>query len=230
MKMQTTKRRWLGAALLALMGAAAGRAEASVGSSTATLNIDVTITAVMSVNITGVIATTATANWNGVLSSVTATSSVTVTNDSSIVTERWKLSTTATSWPTGTGTGSWTINNSSSNLPADYVSVQAVFGSSNTTINGCAATTSTGTWNLTANAPVLTTVAQQYTFAGVLGSPELVASGGLYTPDVNSGPSGAMYGNGSPNGGVRALCWRLVMPPSTSVTGTQVVPITVTAY
>ena len=52
--MKTKKSRWLGAALLALMGLAAGRAEAF--SSTATLNIDVTITALMSVSVEGVYA------------------------------------------------------------------------------------------------------------------------------------------------------------------------------
>ena len=226
MKTKTTKRKWLGAALLALLGLAAGRAQAT--SSTATLNIDVTITAAMSVNISGgVYAATETANWNGVLSSVTATSSVTVTNDSSIVTERWKLSTATYSWTTGGST--WTIVSSSSNLGADSVAVQAVFGSSNTVINGCTAVTSSGTWNSSTVAPPLTTTGAQYTSAGEFASPELAAGGGLTGPDTNAS-LGEMYTSNVTGYGARALCWRIVMPPTTSVTQTQVVPVIVTAY
>ena len=220
-----TRMRWLAAAILALTGLAASRAEAA--SSTATLNIDVTITAVKSVAIVtgGVYADTVAFNWNGVASTLTATSSVTVINDSVIVTEGWELSTAANSWLSGAGSGSWTIAASSVNLAAENVAIQAVFGSSNTLQAGCAATTSSGTWTVGTIAPPLTTVATQYGPANKYASPELNWGGGLATPDNGNN----MYGNGNPLYGSRALCWRMVMPPSTTATGTQVVPIIVTA-
>jgi len=225
-KEKTSKRKWLGAALVALLGLTASRANAT--SSTATLNIDVTIAASMSVNITGVYNTTATAgNWNGSVSSMTAVSSVTVTNDSGIITERWELSTMASSWNGATGAAGWTIAGSSANLAADAVTVQAVFGSSFTANNGCAATTSTGTWSQPTIAPILTTTGQQYTTAGVFAATELeqsLGTGNSPIPDVNTN-AGSMFGGRS-----RAMCWRLVMPPSTTQTGTQVVPVVVTAY
>ncbi len=102
---------------------------------------------------------------------------------------------------------------------ADQFGVQAVFGSSNTAVGGCASVTGT-TWNDGTVAPPLTTSAVTYT-STVFGSTQLTNLGGTQNPDQASGNMFA--------GNKRALCYRAIMPASTSVTATQNVQVTVTA-
>ncbi|MFI5362592.1 MAG: hypothetical protein ACHQ49_11535, partial [Elusimicrobiota bacterium] len=85
MKTRTKKGWCLGAALLALLGTAARRAEASA--STSTLNIEVAITATKSVTIDGVSSAsdTASVNWTQANQVVVAPSTMTVKNTSGIL-------------------------------------------------------------------------------------------------------------------------------------------------
>ncbi|MDE2489860.1 MAG: hypothetical protein KGM24_03380, partial [Elusimicrobia bacterium] len=79
---KTTKRRWLGAALLATVGLA-GTAHAT---NPAALNIDVTITASKSVSVNGVASSTdSSVNWSGTPNQAFTGSTVTVKNDSGVL-------------------------------------------------------------------------------------------------------------------------------------------------
>ena len=204
------KMKWLGAAVVALLGLAAGRAEAITGTSSY-LNIDVTITNNLSVSVSAGHSSTMTVTWTGT-PTILAGSTATVTNDSGYISERWQLSSTASSWDSVTGNAGWTI---ASTVGTDQVKVQAVFGASGMA-NSCAAAAS---WANTAIVPALTSATQTPYTATILADTGL----GTVTPDnavtnrMNAGSS-------------RGLCWQLSMPTSTSVTGTQVVPVIVTAF
>ena len=217
--MNAKKMKWLAAALIALIGPA-GKAGAAT---TAYLNIDVTFSNAMSVTVNSVNSSTYTVNWtlaNEELLPVSG-SSATVSNNS-VATERWKLYTNPNSLPVSGS--SWTAVASSAAVGADEFTVQAVFGSSNTV--DCAALTAALTWNLIANAQVLTTsfaTGLQYTFAGALASPQLT-NNGTQLPDTATN-SGSMYG-----GRKRALCWRVIAPLTTVATNTQNIQVIVAAY
>jgi hypothetical protein len=224
--MNTQKKtgRWA-SALLALVATAGLAGAASAANTSSYLNIDVTFNASLSVAVDAVNSSSYTVNWTGVPNqALLSQSSATVTNDSGIVTERWKLFTNVNSLPVS-GTG-WTMAASTSAVGADQFALQAVFGSSNTASGGCSSATNGGTWNITANAPLLTTTfatGLQYTTAGQLASTELV-NNGQSTPDsaVNSG---SMFGNNK-----RALCWRVIAPTSTAATATQNIQVIVAAF
>jgi len=147
-----------------------------------------------------------------------------VTNDSGGITERWKLFTNQNSLAASGST--WSMAASTSSVGADQFAVQAVFGSSNTASGGCASATTAGTWNVLANAPILTTTfatGLQYTSAGQLASTELV-NNGQSTPDAATN-TGSMYANDK-----RALCWRVIAPLSTVATATQNIQVIVAAF
>ena len=222
--MNKVKKAWLGAAALALAMLGAGRAQAGVGPQSE-LDIDVTFTAALSVAVDGANSSTYTVAWTGTPNQVLLSpSSATVTNDSGIVTERWKLFTNQNSLTTSGST--WALATATSAVGADQFGLQAVFGSSNTVNTGCASATNAGTWNIGADAPLLTTTFStglQYTSAGQLASTELVNNGTEY-PDTATN-SGSMLG-----GNKRALCWRVIAPTSTSATQTQNVQVIVAAF
>ena len=186
----------------------------------ANVNISVSITAALTVSVDGVASSTRTHSWTGTPNQAfdNAASSITVLNDSAILTEKWALSTNASSL--NAGGASWARTSSTAAVGADQYGVQAVFGSSNTAVGGCASVTAT-TWNDAAIAPPLTTSAVTYTNA-VFASSQLTNLGGTQAPD--GGASGNMSA-----GNKRALCYRAIMPASTSVTATQNVQVTVTA-
>ena len=210
--------------LLALLG---WSRKADATNTSSYLNIDVTFNASLSVAVDNANTSTYTVTWSGSGNQqLFSPSSATVTNDSGIITERWKL---FTNQNTMAASGSvWTLATTTTSVGADQFMVQAVFGSSNTAgaVNGCAAATSSGTYNSLTSAPILTTTfatGLQYTTAGQLASTEL-QNNGTDLPDsaVNSG---SMQG-----GNKRALCWRVIAPSSTAATQTQVVQVIVAAF
>jgi hypothetical protein len=218
-------RRWTTsfAVLAGLLLGAAGRAAAS---SSATVNIEVTINAPLSVSINSLASSTDTVTWNVASGERRLSgSSVTVTNDTGGLTEKWALSTNGNSIDTGLGggaPGSWTLSTSSNSVGVNEFAVQAVFGSSNTAAGGCPAI-GAADWDQT-YAPALTTSPETYT-STIFADPNLQAGGGTHNPDnTNGAADGQMF-----NGSSRALCWRLMMPSQTSVSTTQNIQITVTA-
>jgi len=217
--MNKTKKLWAAVAAfltLAGLGATAGAA------TSANVNISVTITAAMSVSVDQVASSTRSHTWSGTPNQIfdNTTSSITVLNNSGILTEKWALSTNANSINAG-GTA-WSRVSSTSSVGADQFGVQAVFGSSNTAVSGagsCADATAT-TWNNGTIAPPLTTSPVTYT-STVFSSTQLTNGGGSKDPDL---ATGEMYA-----GNKRVLCYRAVMPNSSSVTATQNIQVIVTA-
>jgi len=188
----------------------------------AVLNIDVAITAAKSVTVNGVASSTnsASVTWSGVANaSFTALnqSSATVQNNG-VVTEGWELSTNPYTIDT-VGSSSWQVVASTISLPGpNQVALQAVFGSSNTAAGGCPVVGSAD-WNSSEAAPITGSV-NQYT--SLLYADQSLNNGGG-TPDPDNG-SNQLYANSK-----RALCWKLIMPNSTSTQDTQNVQIIVTA-
>jgi hypothetical protein len=218
--MKTRTKVWLGA-ILALAGAATGAQAANP----ARLNIDVTITAAMSVAVNGAASSTQTVAWSGTPNQQFANdgSSVTVLNDTGILSEKWALSSNGASINTVTvGGSSWTLKGSSTAIGADSFALQAVFGSSRTVPTGCLGT-GAATWNDSVTAPLIS--ATPVTYTATTFAAAALNNDGTYQPDVTSGG-----GNGLIHAGNRrALCWRVIMPDSTSTTETQNVQVTVTA-
>ena len=222
-----TKWTWTALAVAALGLVGAGRASAAAGSPSY-LNIDVTVNAQVSVAVNGVNSSTNTAlvwNTNTANQEFTAgtqSSSVTVKNDSA-VTEKWFLSGSTNSVNTsGVGTLSWTLNGSSTSVGADAYALQAVFGSTNTTASGCPANGATD-WNNGNSAPSLTGVPAQYTDVRFADS-TLNTSGGLFAPSTGVGAAAKMYASQT-----RALCWRVIMPATSSTVDPQNIQLVVTA-
>ena len=222
--MKTRMKNWLGAALLAMTGLAATDAGA-VATTTAYLNIDVTITAQLSVKVDSFASSTQTIAWAGTPNQQWVNdgtggrpSSATVTNDTGILSEKWLLATNANSLNVPGNAGTWSLAASSSAVGANEVALQAVFGSSNTAANGCLGSAATEWANGNA-APLLGTTKQLYTNTRYVGAS--LTNDGQATPDE---ASGLMYA-----GNKRALCWRLILPQTTSTYDTQNVQILVTA-
>ena len=136
--MKTTKMKVLGAALLTAAAVMlGGKARAAGVGSPSYLNIDVSITNNLSVSVSAGHSSTMTVTWTGT-PTILAGSTATVTNDSGYISERWELSSTASSWDSVTGNAGWTI---ASTVGTDQVKVQAVFGASGMA-NSCAAAAS----------------------------------------------------------------------------------------
>jgi hypothetical protein len=205
------KTMWLGAAVLGLAALTAGRAEAAASSN---LNIDVTISANVSVAVNTVASSTQTVPWSG---GNLLGSSATVTNDSTYFASQWKLSTTANSWDSGTGAAGWAIGSSAA---ADQLKLQAVFGPATTPANctGALFASAVVAPALSNTTPLNYTATQLADVTGL--------GGGTAAGTVPDGASSFKMNAGS----ARGLCWKMTMPTSTSFTGTQVVPIIVTAF
>ena len=206
------KTKWLGAAVLAVMGLTAGRAEAGAGDPSY-LYIDVTISNALSVAVNGVNTSTQSVTWAGA-TALGAAATAAVSNDTGYLAEKWELRTSAFSADSTNGATGWTI---ASAPGVDTVEVQAVFVSAAAT--GCPLTTASE-WSNALIAPALATSQAAYTsslladtaFSGSTAQPD-----SLTTYKMNAGS-------------VRGLCWRLGMPTSTSLTNAQVVPVVVTAF
>ena len=224
---KTMKWAWTALAAAALGVIGASRASAAVGSPSY-LNIDVNINAQVSVAVNNVNSSTITAltwNTNSANQEFTASaqgSSVTVKNDSN-VTEKWFLSGSTNSVNTsGVGTTSWTLNASSSAVGADAYALQAVFGSTNTTLGNCPGNGASD-WNDGNSAPSLTGVPAQYTDVRFADS-TLNTGGGPFVPSTGTGVNAKMTPNDT-----RMLCWRVIMPNSSSTVDPQNIQLVVTA-
>ena len=223
--MNTWKKRTLalGLALLGWLGAS-NAAAVGVGPRSY-LNINVSITANLSVSVNDANSSSTTINWNvasGSQAFSNAASTVVVTNDSGSQTERWQLSTTTNSIDTsGPSAQTWSLAVSSVSPGADAFAVQAVFGSSNTAAAGCLAANAAA-WGNSSVAPLLTVNPVTYT-SSVFAEPSLTTNG-TPNPDSTSPNPGEMFA-----GSKRALCWQVVTPNSTSTSHNQNIQIIVTA-
>ena len=212
-----------GAWLLAMAACLAGRAQANNTSSY--LNIDVTVTASLSVAVDGVNSSSYSAlGWSGTPNTaLVSQSTATVRNDSGILTEKWELFTNAQSIDQ-TGGNPWTNTGSTTSVGADQFAVQAVFGSSHTTTCPVAAA---GDWNGSVAATPLpsgSAGAPQYTNPGGQLSDSTLTTNGSALPDTATN-SGSMLA-----GSQRALCWRVITPQSTSSAHTQNIQVIVEAF
>jgi len=224
LKETSMKTAWKKAALavtLAVSGLSLAVSNARA-TSPAVLNLDVTITAAKSVTVNGVYSSTdsASVTWSGVANaSFTALSqsSVTVANNG-VVTEGWELSTNPYTIDTSNVSGSsWAVIGSTLTLPGpNQVALQAVFGSSQTVAAGCPAVGSPD-WNSSEAAPVTGSVAQ---YTSALYADQSLNNNGTPNPDSGSNLYAASQ---------RALCWKLIMPNSTSTQDNQNVQLIVTA-
>ena len=188
------------------------------------LNIDVTVTANLSVSVNGSGSSTHTVTWNTGTpnAALVSAASTTVRNDSGGQTEKWALSTNASSLDTTGGAETWALGASSSSVGADTFAVQAVFGSSNTIAAGCPAA-GAATWDLLATAPVLTNTPATYT--DTLFAASALNNNGTHQPDATAGAAnGRMQANSQ-----RALCWRVITPATTSTVHQQNIQLVVTA-
>ena len=205
-----SKMKWLGAAVAALLGLAAGRAEALTGTSSY-LNIDVTIVKTLSVSVNTVNLSSQAVTWSGG-ATIVSPSTVTVTNDSGFFAESWKLNTLANAFDAVAGGAGWAI---ATTPGIDTVEIQAVFGP---TVTG---TDCTGAHFATPSVePALTAGTVGYT-STVLNDVTWTGGSGTFGPD-----SGTLLNAGSS----RPLCWKMSMPTSNSKTNQQIVPIIVTAF
>ena len=222
--MKTKKWAWAAGAVL-MTWLTAGQAYAVGAGTTAYLNIDVTITANLSVNVDAASSSTQAATWDVSVANDKfpqgTSSSATVTNDSGAQTEKWALSTNAQSIDTTGGAETWGLSASSSVVSIDSFSVQAVFGSSQTLAGGCPLG-SAANWNNDV-APVLTTSPVTYTSTKF--ADPLLNNAGTPNPDVTAGgANGRMHATSK-----RALCWRVITPLSTSTVHKQNIQVIVTA-
>ena len=208
-------------ALLALLGQE-GRALAA---SSATIEIEVDIQADLSVNVDNAASSTDTINWNASNpnQAFASASTATVTNDSGFLTEKWGLSTLSASIDQGTS-GSWSLVSTPGSVGADQFAVQAVFGSATTPVGGCPSAAS-GDWSNTFATPLAAGAPVTYTSTQFADTNLNNGGANSFKPDVSSGPHDGRMNAGSK----RALCWRAVMPSSTSTIDKQTIQIIVTA-
>jgi hypothetical protein len=189
----------------------------AVISSTATLNIDVTITGSKSVSVNNFNASTVTINWTGTPNAgLVPSSTATVNNNSGILTETWALSASSNSIDEGANNSPWANTGSTATVGNNQFAVQAVFGSSGTTT--CPAGTAAD-WNST-YAPPLSVTLQTYSTT-LFADSNLNTAPGTYLPD---GGTNQLYA-----GAQRVLCWRIITPSSITNTDTQNIQIVVTA-
>ena len=218
--MKTQMKKWMfGMSLIVgAMWIGQGKAKAA---NPAVLNIDVTVTASLSVNVNGYASSTVTAGgWSPTNTKLVSASSATVTNDSTGLTEKWALSTDTTSIDQGSA-GVWTLLTSTLSAPGnDQFALQAVFGSTNTTAGGCPIATSPD-WNVAASTPISVNP-QTYTNS-VFADSSLSIGGASADPDNSPNP-GDMFASS-----YRALCWRIDGPAGVTQTDEQNIQIIVTA-
>jgi hypothetical protein len=138
------------------------------------------------------------------------------------------------------------VTSNTADVGLDQFAVQAVFGSSNTTAGGCPQSGSTGNltndamWNSTAtivgvSGPVTGPTGNAYgakgaspLFNNYVNTSAPAIGGASAYPDT--GNNYQMYANNLGGGyGLRALCWRVILPPSVNSGDTQVIPLIVTA-
>ena len=218
---QTRRMKWTSAAavLAALAWLVPAKAHAA---NPAYLNIDVSVTEVLSVTVNGVASSSVTASWNSsVPNSLIVGSSATVVNTAGGP-EKWELSSDTNSIDTGSQNISWTLVTTTASAPGtNQFAVQAVFGSSNTAnVGGNCISASSSDWNASYATPLTTTPA---VYSNALFADSSLNASGTYQPD-NTPLTGDLL-----NTSQRALCWRLEMPAATTTTDTQNIQVIVTA-
>ena len=218
------------AVALALAGLCATWAHAVVVAytPTAVLNIDVTISAAVSVQVDGAGSSSYTAvGWSPTNRVLVSPSTATVTNVSGGLNEQWWLSTRANSINITGNAKTWSLAASTitTAVGADSFAVQAVFVSS--VAVQCPAYND---WRwATASATPLTTVPAQYTgIQNQFWFNEYDTVDHQSWPDnlANNTMSAYIAATGA---GQRALCWRVVGPSTTSTPEMQNIQIIVTA-
>ena len=238
MKTQTNwKKKWTHAlatfALAVTAGALGLKSAFASQQTTAYLNIDVTVSAQLSVEVNSLASSTQTVAWSVTSSSMVSPSSATVTNNSTGLSERWELSTNANSLDQGSN-GSWTLQTSTTgSIGQDQFALQAVFGSTNTvggaagSAPGACPSVSSTDWDQSF-APAITTTQQYYTSSNFADT-SLNVSGATANPDCTA-PGGSCVANGDMFANdYRALCWRLLGPSAVSSQDAQVIQLIVTA-
>jgi len=221
--MKTRRKTVLGAALALAGWLAAGQARAA---NPAYLNIDVTIVSNLSVAVNGAATSTYTATWsasnpNAKLVAM-STSTALVSNDSGGQTEKWSLSTNASSINYGgPGTDTWARAASSDTVGDDQFAVQAVFASST---SATCPTGASAVWDAV-TVPPLTTSPANYTSTRFVDA-SLSNANGTTNPEYTApaGADGRMKA-----GSQRSLCWRIITPSTTATLDPQNVQIIVTA-
>ena len=221
------KRRWGIRALapaLALLGLCIGRAQAT-GSPLAALNIDVTISASVSVQVDGAASSSYTTSaWSSPNHRIQPAILVAqVTNNSSGLSEQWWLSTNPTSINTVGNPRTWSlvVSTNIADVGADSFAVQAVFissASSSCPFIGAAV------WNSTTTAPALSTVPALYTSTRFADS----EYGGNYAPETKSNSTVWAYNSATGNG-LRGICWFVTGPASSVTPDRQNIQVIVTA-
>ena len=222
--MNKMMRRMTGAGLALLAAAMLAPEAKAVATSSATLNIDVTIVSNLSVKVNNVASSTdSVQSWNTSAQAFFASATTaTVTNDSGAQTEKWALSTLANSIDQGTA-GSWSLAASLGAVGADSFGVQAVFGSATTPVGSCPATGSSD-W-ASAFAPILTAAPVTYTSTTFADTNLNNGGANSFKPDVFSGVGdGRMLA-----GNKRALCWKVTTPTTTSTIDQQTIMVIVSA-
>lgn len=241
MTTQKSKKKWthkLATLIITTAAMGLGLIKAHASTNPAYLNINVTVSAPLSVEIDGLAMSTQTVAWSSVSTNTVSTDSATVTNNSSGITERWELSTNANSTDTVTSAAGWTMQTATtSSMGLDQFALQAVFGSSNTvngvggTVNGCPAKYATD-WNGNYAKPITTTpvfYGSVVTSTSAFSDTNLTYNG-TDNPDCTSGSGSGCTADGDMFvNDFRALCWRLLGPSSVSSTDGQIVQIVVTA-
>jgi hypothetical protein len=244
---------------LAAIAFTANRANALTNPATLYIDVTVSASASVTINAAQTSTASPTIAWSDTTRVVAAGdnsgylgSSATVINSGNL-TERWYLSTNAQSLDQ-TGANPWTLVVSSNigDVGLDQFALQAVFASSNTAAsggaNGCPQSGSTGNtnandamWNSTttivsAAGPTVGVTGNAYGAQGAIGTAytnyvntqsQTVGGASAY-PDTGTGYQ--MYSNSLGNGyGLRALCWRVILPVGVNSADTQVIPLIVTA-
>ena len=216
------------ASALAVVGLCAGRAQATVvpPPALAALNIDVTISASVAVQVDNAAASTYTAaGWSPSSRILVSASTATVLNNSSGLTEQWWLSTNATSINAVGNALTWALAPSTITalVGADSFAVQAVFVSS---LAVQCPVYNDWRW-ATSLAPPLTSALTQYNQYQFLFN-EYDTVNKQSAPDNLTKGTMAPY-NAATGAGQRALCWRVVGPSTSQTLDMQNVQIIVTA-
>ena len=221
---------WKGTALvlaLGVVGLCAGRVQAA-GSPLAVLNIDVTISASVAVQVDNAASSTYTAaGWSQTNRVLASASTATVTNVSGGLSEQWWLATDATSINTAGNSQTWSlvVSTNIADVSGQAFALQAVFVSSAAT--QCPAI-GDSTWSSATTAPALSVTPAQYTTARFADSQYNATVGGISAPETASNNTVWAYNSATGNGR-RGLCWRFTGPTSAITPDTQNVQIIVTA-
>jgi hypothetical protein len=217
----------------------------AIANSSATLNIDVTVNAATAVSIDSLgVSSSIAISWNPATRQVSSNdqvSSATVKNPGNL-TERWSLTTTATSINANNVGGdvlTWAMINSTgtTGVNDDQFAVEAVFASSATTNAQCPVDAA-AIWTDTATVVFNTSLGATAYYGEGTNLDQYVNvldTHGTACPDTGCNASGTgntakMFAFNATSGvGLRALCWRVILPTGTSSANNQIIPIIVTA-